>query len=111
MASAAKGGAVFELLKRARVERQHRGFRPFLFHDLNPIGFAESSVLILAVCGQGSARGSAGAFIRATEPSACLAAASTSSGNPTNALSSPARRASSSIVLSMIGALRRSMLP
>ena len=53
--------------------------------------------------GHGSARGSIGAFIFATESLACLAAAATSSGNCANALSNPARRASSStIVLSMI---------
>ena len=48
--------------------------------------------------GQGSARGSVGAFILATEPLACSAAAATSSGNSVSALSSPARRASSSII-------------
>jgi hypothetical protein len=54
--------------------------------------------------GQGSARGSLGALIRATAPLACSAAAATSSGNSANALSRPARRtSSSSIGLSMVG--------
>src|SRR5215470_11324765 len=54
----------------------------------------------------GSARGSVGTFIFATASLACLAAAATSSGNCASALSSPARRASSSTVLfSMVMAL------
>src|SRR3984893_14033154 len=58
--------------------------------------------LPVRIGGPGSARGSVGAFILATELLACSAAAATSSGNSASALSSPARRASSStIVLSM----------
>jgi hypothetical protein len=48
--------------------------------------------------GQGSARGSVGGFILETELLAIFAAAATSSGNSANALSSPARLDSSSII-------------
>src|SRR5215472_15254885 len=55
--------------------------------------------------GHGSARGSVGTFILETDLLACSAAAATSSGNSTSALSSPAHRANSSIIaLSMMSA-------
>src|SRR6202040_244636 len=71
-----------------------------------PMQIAHSPVPAF-IGGQGSARGSAGAFSFATQPLACAAAAATSSGNSCSALSSPACRASNSIVaLSIIPASR-----
>jgi hypothetical protein len=79
--------------RRQSVSRNR--FRRCLGRD--PVEFAHSP-LPTRIGGHGSARGSAGVFIRATDPLACSAAAATSSGNSASALSRPARRASSSMV-------------
>src|SRR4051812_21892275 len=61
--------------------------------------------------GHGSARGSAGALILSATLAACLAAASTSSGNSASALSRPARRASAAINSLSIACILRELSP
>jgi hypothetical protein len=77
-----------QLARPDRLRRRRRG---------EPVQFTHGPAPT-RIGGQGSARGSAGAFMSASAALACVAAAATSSGNCCNALSRPARRASSSSV-------------